>query len=198
MKKLFFFLSILFASKCITAQSVGIGTNTPNTSAQLDVSSTSKGLLIPRMTTAQRTAIAAPANGLMVYDTDFNEYHYFDGGTWRKFLNSNYDYWNKSATRNWVYNSTDSIGIGTSSPDEKFQLPNDFLMQMMEINETLAEKDGVTLAAEMAEIEKELYNEIIPLLQQPPGNITEEGMHKLKEYYYKKKYLSRILARLGD
>jgi molecular chaperone HscB len=87
---------------------------------------------------------------------------------------------------------------GSILPDEKFQLPNDFLMQMMDINETLAEKDGVTLAAEMAEIEKELYAEILPVLQLPPVNIDEEGMHKLKEYYYKKKYLARILARLGD
>jgi hypothetical protein len=122
MKKLLLILCCSFFIMAVKSQSVGIGTATPNASAQLDVTSTSKGLLIPRMTTAQRTAIAAPANGLMVYDTDFKEYHYFDGGSWRKFLNSNYDYWNKSATRNWVYNLTDSIGIGTSSPDEKFHL----------------------------------------------------------------------------
>lgn len=82
--------------------------------------------------------------------------------------------------------------------DEKFQLPNEFLMQMMEINETLAEKDGVTLAAEMAEIEKGLYKEIVPVLQQSPEDIDEAGMQKLKQYYYKKKYLTRILVRLGD
>jgi len=87
---------------------------------------------------------------------------------------------------------------GSILPDEKFQLPNDFLMEMMEINETLAEKDGVTLAAEMAEIEKGLYEEIQPILQQPPNDIDEDGMQKLKVYYYKKKYLTRILARLGD
>ncbi len=49
---------------------IGIGTTTPNASAALDVSSTSKGLLIPRLTTAQRDAIVAPATGLMIYNTD--------------------------------------------------------------------------------------------------------------------------------
>lgn len=50
--------------------SVGIGIAVPNSSAALDVSSTSKGLLAPRMTHAQRDAIASPAEGLLVYQTD--------------------------------------------------------------------------------------------------------------------------------
>ena len=49
--------------------SVGIGTTSPNASALLDVSSTGKGFLPPRMTTAQELAIVTPANGLMVYNT---------------------------------------------------------------------------------------------------------------------------------
>lgn len=48
---------------------VGIGTTSPDASAVLDVESTSKGFLPPRMTTAQRDAIASPANGLTVYNT---------------------------------------------------------------------------------------------------------------------------------
>ena len=50
----------------------GIGTTTPNASAKLDINSTDKGLLIPRMTKAQRDAItlSAAANGLLVYQTD--------------------------------------------------------------------------------------------------------------------------------
>jgi hypothetical protein len=50
----------------------GIGTSSPNTSAKLEIASTDKGLLIPRMTKAQREAITLPAaaNGLMVYQTD--------------------------------------------------------------------------------------------------------------------------------
>src|SRR5882724_3356494 len=53
----------------------------PNASAMLDISSTNRGLLVPRLTTVQRTAIAAPADGLWVYDTDTKCFWYFKGGT---------------------------------------------------------------------------------------------------------------------
>ncbi len=118
-------LTILFAVMSynfLHAQSVGIGTTTPNGSAALDISSINKGLLIPRMTTLQRTSIGSPVAGLMVYDTDFKEYYHHDGANWKKVLNNNV--WNTSATRNYVYNSTDSIGIGSTSPDEKLHILN--------------------------------------------------------------------------
>ncbi len=82
--------------------------------------------------------------------------------------------------------------------DEKYQLPPAFLMQMMELNETLTEKDGVTVAAELAEIEKTLLEEIKPVLDNYTSNTDAAAMEKLKAYYYKKKYLKRILERLGD
>jgi hypothetical protein len=52
---------------------VGIGTNVPATSALLDVTSTTKGFLPPRMTTLQKNAIASPAAGLVIYDTTLNK-----------------------------------------------------------------------------------------------------------------------------
>jgi microcystin-dependent protein len=64
-----------------TNNRVGIGTSTPNTSSILDLSSTTSGLLIPRMTSAQRKAIASPTIGLQVYDTDLKGIYVFDG-TW--------------------------------------------------------------------------------------------------------------------
>jgi uncharacterized protein (TIGR02145 family) len=65
------------------AQNVGIGSTTPATSAQLDVNSTSKGFLAPRMTAAQRTAISSPANALLVYQTDYpSGFYFFKGGAW--------------------------------------------------------------------------------------------------------------------
>jgi Beta-propeller repeat len=54
----------------------------PANSAMLDVSSTSKGFLPPRMTTAQRTAIASPAPGLIVFDTTLNQLYIFSNGNW--------------------------------------------------------------------------------------------------------------------
>jgi hypothetical protein len=64
------------------AQSVGINADgsAPNGSAMLDVSSTTKGFLAPRMTMAQRMAISTPATGLTVYQTDGNKGLYcYDG-----------------------------------------------------------------------------------------------------------------------
>jgi len=54
----------------ITGGNVGVGISTPNASAQLDVSSTTKGFLAPRMTADQRNEIASPADGLLIYQTD--------------------------------------------------------------------------------------------------------------------------------
>ena len=67
-KSFFVLIGVLFSIQ-VFAQT-GIGTSTPDPSAKLHVASTEKGLLIPRMTSAQRTAISNPANGLMVYQTD--------------------------------------------------------------------------------------------------------------------------------
>ena len=51
---------------------VGIGTTNPNSSAMLDVSSTTSGFLLPRMTSVQRDAISTPAIGLLIFNTDNN------------------------------------------------------------------------------------------------------------------------------
>ena len=69
MKKLLLFAALIAVSFTSFAQ-VGIGTITPNASAALDVSSTTKGFLPPRMTKVQLEAIASPVEGLMVYCTD--------------------------------------------------------------------------------------------------------------------------------
>jgi hypothetical protein len=56
---------------------IGIGTTTPNASAILDVTSTTQGILTPRMTTLQRTSIVSPSDGLIVYDTDLKSFFYY-------------------------------------------------------------------------------------------------------------------------
>jgi len=57
----------------VTTGAGGIGTATPDASAQLEVASTSKGFLPPRLTTAERDAIAAPAAGLVLYNSTTNK-----------------------------------------------------------------------------------------------------------------------------
>ncbi len=82
MKKLILLGCVTFVTATSFAQSIGIGTTSPAGSAMLDISSTTKGLLIPRMSTAQRTAIGSPAIGLMVYDNTTNSFWYYNGGSW--------------------------------------------------------------------------------------------------------------------
>jgi len=64
---------------------VGIGTTSPNDSAKLQLDSTTKGFLPPRMTTTQKNAISSPAAGLQVYDSTLNQMSYYNGSTWVNF-----------------------------------------------------------------------------------------------------------------
>ena len=61
---------------------VGIGTLLPDVSSMLDVRSTTKGFLQPRMSTAQRLAIPAPAAGLTVFDNSLSQFFGFNGTDW--------------------------------------------------------------------------------------------------------------------
>ncbi|WP_426485260.1 hypothetical protein [Flavobacterium sp. 2] len=73
-----FFFFITF----ITNAQIGIGTVTPNASSVLDITSVTQGMLAPRMTTAQRNAIASPAEALLVYDTDLKAFYYYSAAAW--------------------------------------------------------------------------------------------------------------------
>ena len=83
MKKSAVFSSFLLCFQ-LSAQ-VGIGTNTPDNSAMLEVQSSSKGLLTPRMTKAQRDNIATPQTGLLIYQTDaLAGFYMYSGATWTR------------------------------------------------------------------------------------------------------------------
>ena len=83
-------LAVLFAigSLAARAQSVGVGTTTPAASAALDVTSTTGGMLLPRMTATQRAAIPNPVQGLFVFQTDGTPgLYYYIGNSWVNVVN---------------------------------------------------------------------------------------------------------------
>jgi uncharacterized protein (TIGR02145 family) len=93
MKKTLLTASLAIAIACTTNAQVGIGipTSQIDPSAQLQVSSTTKGFLPPTMTIAQRNAIASPAQGLMIFCTDCGEDgqpQFYNGSSWRSMLSS--------------------------------------------------------------------------------------------------------------
>ncbi len=85
MRTLLLFVWIFLCISMVSHAQVGIGTMNPDATASLELSSSSKGLLINRMTEAQREAISAPATGLMVYQTDGDHgFWFWDGSQWQR------------------------------------------------------------------------------------------------------------------
>jgi len=79
---------IFLATQTNVFSQVGIGNTDPDPSSILDITSSTQGMLTPRMTTAQRTAITTPAQGLLVFDTDLNAFYFYDStlSDWRKMI----------------------------------------------------------------------------------------------------------------
>jgi hypothetical protein len=119
-----FALVCSFVALQLNAQSVGVGTNTPHSSALLDVTSTTKGMLVPRMTTAQRTSIASPAIGLLVFDTDLAQFSFYNGTAWTAIPNSS-----GGGSGAWTVNGQNqysalsgNVGIGNNAAYYKFSV----------------------------------------------------------------------------
>lgn len=70
------------ALRMATTGQIGIGTTAPNASALVDMTSTTRGFLPPRMTTTQRNAIATPAEGLIVYNMNLHQLQFWNGTAW--------------------------------------------------------------------------------------------------------------------
>jgi len=117
MKKIFplLFMGLIVLDVFSQTGSVGIGTTNPNSSAALEIQSSTKGVLIPRMTTVQRNAIASPANGLLVYDNTTNSFWFKSATNWIELSDSANNVWKKNGTNAYV-NVPDNVGIGTTTP----------------------------------------------------------------------------------
>jgi hypothetical protein len=127
MKKILYLLLLICAAGLqLEAQNIGINATgaLPHASAMLDVSATDKGMLIPRMTTAQRTAIATPAKGLLVFDNETTSFWFYNGAAWTELIAPA-----SGSTSNWTLNGANiynnnvgNVGIGTNTPATKFTI----------------------------------------------------------------------------
>jgi endosialidase-like protein len=92
---------------------VGIGTTTPHSSSALDITSTTAGLLAPRMTQAQRNAITTPATGLLIYQTDNAPgFYYYTGSAWVPFGSSGWSLTGNGGT------TAGTNFLGTTDPQD--------------------------------------------------------------------------------
>ena len=81
---------------------------------------------------------------------------------------------------------------GLLAADEKYQLPQNFLMDMMNLNENLSTDTATAINT----IERDLYEEIKDIIECYNENTSNDALLKVKAYYFKKKYVQRILERL--
>jgi hypothetical protein len=124
----FIALSLLFFYDTSFAQSVSINNlaTPPDPSAMLDVQSIDKGMLVPRMTSAQRLGILAPAIGLLVYDNETNTFWFNAAAGWTELVTgaAGANYWTTNGVH--IYNNnTGNVGIGTINPTAKLTIQSD-------------------------------------------------------------------------
>ena len=126
MKSLFFISLISLSSLFAYSQSVGINEDgsVPDPSALLDIKSTSKGMLIPRMKSADRTGILNPGEGLLVYDNETASFWFYKAAGWTELVaggGSGTNYW-ETGGNNIYNNNAGNVGIGTVNPTAKLSI----------------------------------------------------------------------------
>ncbi len=111
-------------------------------SALLDMTSTNKGLLIPRMTSTQRTAIPTPSTGLLVYDTDLSAFMFFNGTAWGGINGNGVSDWNVNGN-NIFNNNTGNVGIGTSAPAVRLAVDSSIMVDQANSNQGFLDRSAL-------------------------------------------------------
>ena len=155
--------------------SMGLGTITPNASAKLDIVSTTRGVLLPRLTNSQMFAIDNPADGLLIYNTDYDLLAHYSGG-WKNILNSTF--WSRPITaRDRIANAQDSVGIGNSGPLARLHVTNGSFANYSTHNGhiMLGTAGGLNLAIGHYEILARDNGAAAPLYLQQEGGLVRMG-----------------------
>jgi hypothetical protein len=101
--------ALCFSQVTIAQVGINIDGSAPDNSAMLDVKSTSRGFLVPRMTLTERDAIASPATGLLIYQTDGSSgFYYYNGSSW-----VSQEQWKWTGSN--LYFNSGNVGIGNST-----------------------------------------------------------------------------------
>lgn len=116
MKKLSFIIVVFIISTTSLKAQVAVTTDgsSADPSAMLDVKSTEKGFLPPRMTKPEKLAIVNPANGLVVYDTDLESLYLYNGTDWEPLATGSGSKWEQGGSN--IFRNTGNVGIGTNNP----------------------------------------------------------------------------------
>ncbi|MDY0343570.1 MAG: hypothetical protein RBR28_08350 [Lentimicrobium sp.] len=127
MKSLLFICLMFIAIGSQAQVAINTDGSNPDNSAMLDVKSTVRGLLAPRMTQAQRNAIASPATGLLIFQSNNTPGYYFNSGTpaapvW-VLVGSNAGQWQTNGVS--IYYNLGNVGIGTATPTAKLMVAGD-------------------------------------------------------------------------
>ena len=122
MKKLLHLLFLTIGLNAFTQVAINSDNSSPDPSSMLDVKSTDKGMLVPRMTTAQRTAISTPANGLLVFDSTTGTFWFFNSGSWQQLIGQGPNSWIPSGSN--IYYTAGNVGIGDATPSSALTVGN--------------------------------------------------------------------------
>lgn len=131
----------LLLSGTVFGQSVGVGTDVPDNSAILEVKSTDKGMLVPRMTSAQRKAIPQPAKGLLVYQTDSLPGFYVNEGLpnfpkWRSVQGTTSSTVSAASVDQWGTQPLSFLEITTGVPLQELAFDGEYIWGYRSVNAT--------------------------------------------------------------